>query len=482
MAKDFRPGKGGGRGKPFSGGQKSRSGGPRGGRPDFGDERPGRIRRADGDGAKSERGRSDDRASPAPRERQRERFGAPPGGQRGPRPSRQDTDDHMRRDGRQRGSRSDGSGDRFQRRDRKEDGQGRPRQHHGEGAFARPIRRDGETRAHDYSGEKRGFAAREGGSDRQRGRRDESEGETRFGRNDQRRTHGRSKHRDDDRPFQARREPHNPEDRSDRRGPRPGAERRILGREKARRAQSVGEDGALWIYGRHAVVAALANPARVVKRVLAEEGGRAFLAAAGLAPERAAAVEQAAGEEIDLLLHPGAVHQGLAALVEDLPRARLRETCEPAEAGRPVVVLDQITDPQNIGAIMRSAAAFGARAVVVQDRRTPPLAGALAKAAAGAVEIIPCIKVVNVARAVEGLRELGYFCAGLAGEAEAAIDAVPAGRPIALVLGAEGEGLRRLVGETCDGLFRIPIAAVVESLNVSTAAAVSLYATSKARG
>lgn len=145
------------------------------------------------------------------------------------------------------------------------------------------------------------------------------------------------------------------------------------------------------------------------------------------------------------------------------------------------MVLDQITDPHNIGAIFRSAAAFGARAVVVQDRRTPPLAGALAKAAAGAIEVTPCIAVVNISRALEGLKDLGYHCAGLAGEAEAPISELPFEQPTALVIGAEGEGLRRLVAETCDRLYRIPISRRMESLNVSNAAAVSLYEIARGR-
>jgi 23S rRNA (guanosine2251-2'-O)-methyltransferase len=113
--------------------------------------------------------------------------------------------------------------------------------------------------------------------------------------------------------------------------------------------------------------------------------------------------------------------------------------------------------------------------VIFQDRRTPPLAGALAKAAAGAVEHVPSIEVVNIARALEGLKSLGYFCAGLAGEADRPIGEIPRDRPIALVFGAEGDGLRRLVAATCDGLFRIPADGAMESLNVSNAAAIALY-------
>ncbi len=169
------------------------------------------------------------------------------------------------------------------------------------------------------------------------------------------------------------------------------------------------------------------------------------------------------------------MHQGIAIEAHDLERARLKEVCAPEGGRRPVVVLDQITDPQNIGAIFRTAAAFGARAAIVQERRTPPLSGALAKAAAGAVETLPCVKAVNISRALEALKDLGYFCAGLAGEGGQPITSLPKDRPIALVLGAEGAGLRQLVGQTCDGLFRVPIDAKMESLNVSNASAISLY-------
>lgn len=231
----------------------------------------------------------------------------------------------------------------------------------------------------------------------------------------------------------------------------------------------------LWLYGRHAVAAAIANPRRRIKRGFATKNALDWLKGLGLPEERLAMFEDARPDAIDRLLHQGAVHQGLAVEAHDLERARLKEVCDPQGGLRPVVVLDQITDPQNIGAIFRSAAAFGARAAIVQERRTPPLAGALAKAAAGAVETLPCVKAVNISRSLEALKDLGYFCAGLAGEGAAPIAALPKDRPIAIVLGAEGAGLRQLVGETCDGLFRIPIDPSMESLNVSNAAAISLY-------
>ncbi len=231
----------------------------------------------------------------------------------------------------------------------------------------------------------------------------------------------------------------------------------------------------LWLYGRHAVAAALANPHRRIKRGFATKNAADWLKEIGVAPEKLAIFEDARPDAIDHLLPHGAVHQGIAIEAHDLDRARLKDVCEPDGARRPVVVLDQITDPQNIGAILRTAAAFGARAAIVQERRTPPLSGALAKAAAGAVETLPVVKAVNISRALEALKDLGYYCAGLAGEGAMPITDLPKDRPVAIVLGAEGAGLRQLVGATCDGLFRIPIDAQMESLNVSNASAISLY-------
>ncbi len=242
----------------------------------------------------------------------------------------------------------------------------------------------------------------------------------------------------------------------------------------ARQGGPKAPEGAVWLYGRHAVAAALANPNRKVNRVFATKNSADWLANTGASEKVLSRLEDTKPDAIDRLLHEGAVHQGLAALAEELPRARLKEVCAPAEAGAPVLVLDQITDPQNIGALFRSAAAFGAKAVIVQERRTPPLAGALAKAAAGAIEVVPCVQAVNIARALEALKDLGYHCAGLAGEADACITEFPVA-PLALVMGAEGAGLRQLVAATCDRLYRIPIAPGVESLNVSNAAAISLY-------
>jgi 23S rRNA (guanosine2251-2'-O)-methyltransferase len=170
-----------------------------------------------------------------------------------------------------------------------------------------------------------------------------------------------------------------------------------------------------------------------------------------------------------------APHQGLVLECEALEDRFLADVLA-GDPDRPLVVLDQVTDPHNVGAIMRSAAAFSAAAIVTQDRHAPPEGGVLAKSASGALEIVPWVRVVNLARALEEIAEAGYWRLGLAGEAAASLaDALPAG-PVALVLGAEGEGMRHNIAAHCDGLARLPISDAMESLNVSNAAAVALYA------
>ena len=243
---------------------------------------------------------------------------------------------------------------------------------------------------------------------------------------------------------------------------------------KPHKARS-GPPSSLWLYGHHAVAAALANPAREILRVLATKNAAEWLATTAPRKALSTPVADARPEEIDALLHPGAVHQGVAAEVKVLPRSNLEHICAKPAPRAPVLVLDQVTDPQNIGAIFRAAAAFNARAIIVQDRRTPPLAGALAKAAAGAIETVPCVEVVNIARSLEALADIGYETAGLAGEATTPLQSLDPEKPVALVLGAEGAGLRRLVAQKCTQLVRIPIAPAMESLNVATAAAISLY-------
>ncbi len=186
---------------------------------------------------------------------------------------------------------------------------------------------------------------------------------------------------------------------------------------------------------------------------------------------------------MESLLPPSAVHQGLAVLAQPLGETAIedivRDCIEKSDAA--VVILDQATDPRNIGAVMRSAAAFGAAAVVVQDRNAPAITGALCKAASGAVERVPFVRVVNLARAIGMLKDGGFWAAGLdpiAGRNLAEADL--SGR-VALVLGAEGHGLRRLTRDTCDELVKIPVAGGTDSLNLSNAAAVALYELARRR-
>ena len=261
---------------------------------------------------------------------------------------------------------------------------------------------------------------------------------------------------------------------NDRRTPRSGAPRGAAHAPRRDAASS----GPEWIWGRHAVDAAVANPRRTGLRRLLSAPGKAAHLEAGLG-ERGLRIERLEAHEIGRMLPAGAVHQGLALLADPLEPVGLEELAEPAEGV--LVLLDQVADPQNVGAILRSAAAFGAQGVILQERRAPALSGALAKAAAGAVDRVPCARVVNLSRALEALADKGWRTVGLAGEADMALDQAFDGGPVVLVLGSEGEGLRRLVSEHCDVLAAIPMPGGFESLNVSTAAAIALYEASRGR-
>lgn len=255
------------------------------------------------------------------------------------------------------------------------------------------------------------------------------------------------------------------------RGERAGAETQA----RAPRAKA-DPDNFLW--GRHPVLAALANPARAGKgRLFATPDRAAEIARDGLAPGRE--VEVIEPRDLDRLLPPGAVHQGLAFKVAPLEGVSLDDIADPATGL--LVMLDQITDPQNVGAIFRSALAFGARGVIVQDRHAPALAGALAKAAVGATERLPHVRVTNLSRALERLADLGWRAVGLDGDGDQTLDQALDGQPTVLVMGSEGEGIRRLVAEHCDALASIPMPGGFESLNVSNAAAVALYEASRAQ-
>jgi 23S rRNA (guanosine2251-2'-O)-methyltransferase len=229
-----------------------------------------------------------------------------------------------------------------------------------------------------------------------------------------------------------------------------------------------------WLYGLHAVQAALANPNRKLGRALLTPRAAETLGSKLLGRVR---VETLDPEAIGKFLPAGAVHQGAALEAAPLPALDLEAVLDrPADGKRRIVlVLDQLSDPHNVGAILRSAAAFGVTAVVVQDRHAPPQSGALAKAASGALDLIPYVEVVNIARALDQLSERGFWRIALAGDGEQSLaEAVPSG-DVAVVLGSEGDGIRRLVRERCEAAAFIPIAGAMESLNVSNAAAVALY-------
>jgi 23S rRNA (guanosine2251-2'-O)-methyltransferase len=225
------------------------------------------------------------------------------------------------------------------------------------------------------------------------------------------------------------------------------------------------------------VIAALANPERNVRRMW---GTREALAALDLPP--VIPVTYADVADLGRLVPPDAPHQGLVIEVDPLPEIWLGDLLEQGQADRrPLVILDQVTDPHNVGAVLRSAAAFDALGIVTQDRHAPPESGALARAASGALEIVPWVRVVNLARALDEIAEAGFWRIGLTGAANQTLAQAMGDARIALVLGAEGEGMRPNTEAHCDELARLPISPRVESLNISNAAAIALYAAA-ARG
>ena len=255
-------------------------------------------------------------------------------------------------------------------------------------------------------------------------------------------------------------------------GVRGRALRGRAGRMRGGRGSGRAGSGADRLWGRHAVEAALRNPERRCRKLWATREALAALDAA-LPPELP--VEYAQALDLARLVARDAPHQGLVLDCAALEELGVDDLPAPAPA-HPLVVLDQVTDPHNLGAILRSAAAFGAAAVITQDRHAPPESGVVATAASGALALVPWLRVVNLARALEELAAAGYWRIGLDGAAPTPFAAaLPAG-PVALVLGAEGEGLRPNVAQHCDTLARLPIAEAMESLNVSNAAAVALYA------
>jgi len=227
-------------------------------------------------------------------------------------------------------------------------------------------------------------------------------------------------------------------------------------------------------WGRHAVLAALANPERVVRKMWATREALAGLDIPPVIP-----ITYADVADLGRLVPNDAPHQGLVIEVDPLEDIWLGDLLEQGQGEgdhRPLVVLDQVTDPHNVGAILRSAAAFDALGIITQDRHAPPESGTVARSASGALEIVPWIRVVNLARAMDEIAEAGFWRVGLTGEATETLGKVIGAARIALVLGAEGEGMRHNTMQHCDQLARLPISPRIESLNVSNAAAIALYA------
>ena len=239
--------------------------------------------------------------------------------------------------------------------------------------------------------------------------------------------------------------------------------------------QSHGSANRPRFWGKHAVAAALDNPERKVLRAWATREASEFMRF-----PKDVQVTLAEAPDLGRLVPSDAPHQGVVVEVEPLEDAWLDDVLAEAPERAVLLVLDQVTDPHNLGAILRSAAAFGAVGIVTQDRHSPPESGALAKAASGALERVPWVRVVNLARALEQIGEAGFWRIGLAGEAEADLKSALGPSRVALVLGAEGPGMRQNTREHCDALARLPITDSIESLNVSNAAAVALYAASVA--
>lgn len=256
------------------------------------------------------------------------------------------------------------------------------------------------------------------------------------------------------------------------RSPKHGHKRRP----PATRAPDFLEDGDVWIWGHHAVAAILANPRRRVRELLATRNAANRL---GLDPDAPPAfVKILEPRDLDARLPVGAVHQGAALKTAPLEPEELDDRM--LSPDQPLVILDGVTDPQNVGAVFRSAAAFGFGAVILQTRNAPALGGALAKAAAGAIERVAEIRTVNISRAIAALTDAGWNVVGLAGEADHTLEqAFGAHGPLAIVLGSEGDGLRQGVAQACRSLARIDIAPDAESLNVSNAAAIAFYEAAK---
>lgn len=235
--------------------------------------------------------------------------------------------------------------------------------------------------------------------------------------------------------------------------------------------QSRGGNQSVWLYGRHAVVAALANPERRIERLFATRE-MADRLSTEIGKTDVAIVTR---EDLNQRLPAGSVHQGIALLAAPLEEPALEDLLARCGDHALILALDQVTDPHNVGAILRSAAAFGAAGVIVTDRHAPADTGVLAKAASGALEVVPLMRAINLARTLDQLKDAGFWRYGLDERGDARINELDLRGRTCIVLGAEGEGLRRLTSEKCDRLTTIPTSAALAALNVSNAAAVAAY-------
>jgi 23S rRNA (guanosine2251-2'-O)-methyltransferase len=249
---------------------------------------------------------------------------------------------------------------------------------------------------------------------------------------------------------------------------KPFDKRRDSGR-PSRRDRGEASDGPVILYGWHTVVAALANPERTIRRLYLSENAAKRLADENI--DTKVTPEIVRPTLIDQRLGPDAVHQGLLAEADPLPSPDIDTLPQDGI----VLVLDQITDPHNVGAILRSAAAFAVKAIVTTARHTPEATGVLAKSASGALELVPMVTVTNLARALTEMNDQGFLTVGLDSQGSENLGAVTLRQPLALVLGAEGKGLRQLTRDTCSVVARLDMPGEIKSLNVSNAAVLALY-------
>ena len=241
------------------------------------------------------------------------------------------------------------------------------------------------------------------------------------------------------------------------------------------------DNNTIFLYGRHAVLAAIKNPKRNISKIFCTKENAEEIKKALQISGRNLALNITERKELDKLLPKDSVHQGFILQCQELRNYDLDEVCRLAEnqINCHVLILDRVTDPQNIGAIIRSCVAFDTLALILQDKNAPSETGAMAKASVGTIELLPICRVTNLSRAIEKLKACGFWVVGLDGYATTYIDQMDKSGKIALIMGSEGKGMRRLVEENCDTTVKLPMSDKVESLNVSNAAAIALYEINK---